>query len=207
MTLTMQIRGMREAQRALQEVPRRTYHLHLRKAMNKAGGMLRNAASNFARVDTGLLKKSIKVKVKIPDASFNKAHHGKPAYAVIGPGRGFGAGGRFMRRTASGRTVSHGKANRAFLETVKLARGAGGGARESARAAKEFTGRKYSDATFRNPSRYAHLVEKGTPRVRARPFLSSAVRIVGPAAQRVVVEAMRSGVLQEAQREFSRGIK
>src|SRR5688572_15201680 len=109
MTLAMKITGLREAQRALQEVPRRTYHLHLRKALNKAGGMLRNAASNFARVDTGLLKKSLKVKVKIPAASFNAAHHGKPAYAVIGPGRGFGAGGKFMRRTARGTTQMHGK--------------------------------------------------------------------------------------------------
>lgn len=201
MSLNMQIVGVREALAALEEVPRRVLNLHLRKSLNKAGGMLRTAASQFAAIDTGLLKKSLKVKVKIPAASFNVAHHGKPAYAVVGPGR---ATGRMMRQTRRG-FRGHGKAQREFLSQVKLQRGLGARGRDIRRGALHVTFGKYSDATFRSPSRYAHLVEKGTRRgLKPRPFLGKAVRIVGPAAQNTVLTDMRAALLEEAAKAYAK---
>lgn len=201
--LNMRVVGVREALQALRDVPRNVQIKHVRIGLNKAGGMLRNAASNFARVDTGLLKKSLKVKVVVPNASHNAAHHGKLAYVVVGPGRNTG---RMMRRTSRGTMRGHAKAQKAFLETIKLSRGAGGRGREPIRAAKAFVGQNYSDATYRNPSRYAHLVEKGTRRVRPRPFLGMAVRIVGQAAMAAGVQKINDGLKMEANLAYARSI-
>lgn len=176
---------------------------HVRIGLNKAGGMLRNAAQNFVRVDTGLLKRSLRVFVKVPNASFNTAHHGKPAYALIGPGRNTG---RMMRRTASGRLRGHAKAQKSFIETVKLSRAAGGRRMEPHRAGKAFVGQNYPDAKLRSPTRYAHLVEKGTPRVRPRPFLGMAVRIVGQAAMQAGVKKINDGLVMEANIAYAKRI-
>ena len=58
-----------------------------RVALNAWGGIVKRVQVTKARRRTGLLAKSPKVKVKIPDASFNAAHHGKPAYVLVGPSR------------------------------------------------------------------------------------------------------------------------
>lgn len=193
MSLTMKLVGVRELQQALRDVPAAVQRKHLRIGLSKGGGMLRNSAASFSAVETGLLKKSLRVKVSFP--------RDRGPFAVVGPARN---AGRMMRRTASGRIRGHAKAQRAFLETVKLASGAGAGGREARRAAKAFTGQTFSDATFRNPSRYAHLVEKGTRRMKARPFLGMAVRITGPAAQQAVIQKTQEGLRQEAAKAYAR---
>ena len=63
---------------------------YLREALNAGGGTLRNFATSMAPRETKTLIKSIKVKVVIPDTSHNRAHHGKPAYIVVGPKRRHG---------------------------------------------------------------------------------------------------------------------
>ena len=199
MSLDVQLIGVRELLHTFRDLPKSVRVKHLLMGLNKGGGMLRNSAAQFAAVETGLLKKSLRVKT--PGRSAVSA--GKDPYAAVGPARNVG---RMMRRTASGRIKGHGKAQKAFLETIKLASGAGAGLRESKRAAKAFTGQKYSDATFRNPSRYAHLVEKGTRRMRARPFLSIAARITGPAAQQAVIQKVQEGLRQEAQKAYARSL-
>lgn len=193
MSRNVHLVGVRETLLAMTEVPKALRRKHLRVALSKGGGMLKTAASGHAAVETGLLRRSLRVKVTVP-------HDDKRAYAVIGPARN---AGKFVRRTARG-LRGHGKAQKSFLETVKLARGIGAGQREATRAGKAFVGQKFSDATFRNPSRYAHLVEKGTRRSKAKPFLSVAARTTGWAAQDAVIRKLRAGLNEEARLAYAR---
>jgi HK97 gp10 family phage protein len=199
MSLGVKLVGVPQLLHAFRELPRSMRTKHLLMGLNKGGGMLRNSAAQFAAVETGLLKRSLRVKTP----SRSAVSSGKDPYAAVGPARN---AGRMMRRTAGGRIKGHGKAQKTFLETIKLASGAGAGMREAKRAARSFTGQKHSEATFRNPSRYAHLVEKGTRRMRARPFLSIAVRITGPSAQQAVIQKAQEGLRQEAQKAYARSL-
>lgn len=85
----IQLVGIERAVANLAQLPRRVAHRHLRIALNAAGGTIRDSAKTLAPRESGTLRQSLRVKVKIPDASFDVRHHGKPAYAVIGPARGF----------------------------------------------------------------------------------------------------------------------
>jgi hypothetical protein len=76
--------------KALALLPRRVGLLHLRKALSAWGGQVKNTASSLAPRATGTLSKSIGVAVKIPDASYDVKHHGKPARVIVGPKRRFG---------------------------------------------------------------------------------------------------------------------
>ncbi len=94
-------------------LPRRVGLRVFRIALNAWGGTVRNFAKSKARRETGLLQKSLKVKVKIPDASYNTAHHGKPAYVIVGPARdvvGPVANGKLLSiRKATKRVLSGGR--------------------------------------------------------------------------------------------------
>src|SRR5947209_1346328 len=81
--------GLPDAVRALEELPRRLQNRHTRIALNAAGGVLKKTAQAEAPKQTRLLEQSLGVKVKVPAASHNPKHWGKPAYAIIGPRRGF----------------------------------------------------------------------------------------------------------------------
>lgn len=86
--MQIQLKGNEQAIANLGQLPRRVALRHLRITLNAAGGTVRNAAKAMAPRESGALRGSLRVKVKIPDASWDVKHHGKPAYAVIGPGRG-----------------------------------------------------------------------------------------------------------------------
>lgn len=193
--LNMKVVGVQQCLHALRELPRRVHNKHVRIGMNKGAGILRDAARRFARFDTGTLQKSLSIKVKVPDASYNVAHHGKPAYAVIGPARGKA---KYFRRTAAGRLRGHSGANRDFKATVKELRSAGVGGRAIGAAARRFASEKHSNASLRNPSRYAHIVERGGRRHKARPFLGMATATSGPKALHETVQKINSGLLSEA---------
>lgn len=168
----IQIFGVEEALYALTELPRRVRFKHLRIALNAGGGIVSRAAASRARRVTGLLAKSIGVKVVIPDASFNEAHHGKPAQAIIGPKR---KSGRFMRVSAAGNLIGFGKAQKALQAKRKQLAGFGIHPLAREQIAVAMTKQAEQGAIYRNPSRYAHLVEKGTKRSRAFPFLAPAI--------------------------------
>lgn len=72
---------------ALQQFPRGVRNKHVRIALNAGAGVYKRLVQSMATRETGALQKSMIVKVTVPDASRNAAHHGKPAYAVIGPSR------------------------------------------------------------------------------------------------------------------------
>jgi hypothetical protein len=59
-------------------------------AMNAAMGVIKTrVVSNLkGHQDTGLLAKSQRVKVAVPQASKNPAHHDKPAWGLVGAGKG-----------------------------------------------------------------------------------------------------------------------
>jgi hypothetical protein len=76
--------------KALGLLPRRVGLLHLRKALSAWGGQVKNVAVSMAPRATGTLVKGLKVDVRIPDASYDTRHHGKPARVLVGPLRRFG---------------------------------------------------------------------------------------------------------------------
>lgn len=86
MALTIQIQGVPQAIKALEQFAYNVRIRQLRIAMNAAMGVLKN--HTVAPRDTGLLDRSQRVKVVIPAASRNPAHHDKPAYGLLGAGRG-----------------------------------------------------------------------------------------------------------------------
>ena len=194
----IKLHGVKEALHAFGEMPRRLRHRHLRIALNAGGGILKRTAQSYAPKEVGLLRQSIGVKVKIPDASFNTKHHGRPAYVVIGPRRGFSRG-VFNNKRGRTRTLTDAKS------TQKQFLLAGG------------------KATIRNPSRYAHLVEFGTKKhlvsvrgarvlsngaqtfgrramvgAQSNTFIRAAIMTSGAAAQAAVTRKLQSAVQTEA---------
>lgn len=132
---TITLTGVEQAIANLGNLPRKVAHRHLRIALSAAGGTIKAAAVAKAPAETKLLRKSLGVKVKIPDASFNVRHHGRPAYVVIGPRRQFV--GPAIRK--GGRTK--------ILSTKRAVKHVLGGGKVQVRRA----------------SRYAHLAEKASP--------------------------------------------
>lgn len=195
MTATIKIFGVPEALRAFDELPRRVRFKHLRIALNAGGGIIKTRASQLARRETGLLSKSIGVKVKIPDASFNSAHHGKPAYAVIGPKR---KSGRMMRLTQALRLKGYSIAQRSLVASRKELAGFGIHPLAREKTAVKVTLAKFRNAVYRNPTRYAHLVEKGTKRSRRFPFLAPAVQQTKDQVTAKIAEKLSQGIEQEA---------
>lgn len=177
MTLVLRVGGVDECLRAFADLPRTIQNRHMRIAMNAGAGVIRDAAVANAPKETGLLKRSLKIKVKVPNASYNAAHHGRPAYAVIGP----------QRRVVGVKTYTK-----------------SGKARKGIRKLLLKPGQKLA-TTLRRPSRYAHLVERGTKRgVKATHFLARAVASAGPAAQAKVIAKLREGLNQFVQTRRSR---
>lgn len=121
----------------LNKLPRRVATKHLRIGLSAAGGVAKGVASSRAAKETGLLGKSMAVKVTIPDASFNKAHHGRPARVMVGPSR------------TVVRAAIHGRKGTKLLSDRKAAK-------------RVLSGGKVQ---VRKPSRYAHLAEKKSPAI------------------------------------------
>lgn len=171
-TTVLKLFGAKETMFALQELPRRVYFRHQRIALSAAGGVIRDEAAARARRVTGLMAKSFGVKVKIPDSSFNKKHHGRPAYVIIGPRRRF-VGVKVYRLSKAGRLSSR-------IKQFSLK-----------------SGRKIA-TTLRRPTRYTHLVEKGTKRSRAFPALGPAVAAARDRAMAAYQRKIKQGIEQEA---------
>lgn len=131
--MTFKVIGVGDCLRAFDELPRTVQNKHMRIGLNAAAGVIRDAAVANAPQDTGLLKRAQKVKVKIPNASYNRAHHGKPAYAVIGTSRRFVGVQTFKKSGARGK-----------VKTVRLKGGQG------------------LATTVRRASRYSHLAERSS---------------------------------------------
>jgi hypothetical protein len=195
--------GVKEALHAFRELPRRVHFKHLKIALNAGGGVIRDRAVILVRRRTGILARSLAVGTPvIPDASFNQAHHGKPAYVKIGPKT---KAGRFLRLTAKGLLRGFGAAQKALMaERKRLAAGKIGKPLERERAAVRAVKAGFGGGLYISPSRYAHLLEKGHRRgagrsaARAYPFLSTAVNQTKMQALARVEEKLRIGLNTEA---------
>lgn len=176
------VAGVPEALYAFAELPKRLRIKHVRIALSAAAGMIRNAAASIVQRKSKLLQRSLKVKVTIPDASYNEQHHGKPAYAVIGPVR------RAVSEVVVGRVLKSG-----IIKTKRRV---------------SVTGRNLlSGVRLKRASRYAHLVEKGhggKQPARAFPFLSRAVEQVGAGAMAKAKSKLEEGLFAEAANLVSR---
>lgn len=129
-------RSLASFQVAMAQLPRRVGLRHLRIAMNAWGGVVKQEAVARVPTETKALKRSLGVRVVIPDASWNVAHHGRPSRAIVGPRRRFAAP---ALRTKAGQLKSIGlkRATKIVLRGGKV--------------------------ISRVPSRYAHLAEKHQP--------------------------------------------
>lgn len=198
MSLNVKIVGVQGAIAALRDVPRGLQRKHMRIALSKGGGILKAAAQPFVPVESGLLKRSLAVKVGPP---------GRPArYAEIGPKR---RAGKIIRRNSRGMFKTSAAGTKKFLGEVRVQRDLGARGSDIRRGALHITRASFSGSTYRNPARYAHLVEKGFHHksgrsVRPRSFLSTAVRMSGPAAQQAVVQKLREGLTAEARIAFAK---
>lgn len=125
----------------LGEFPRAVQNKVVRIAVNAGGGVIKKSEESLAAPLSVVLSKSVRVKVKVPKASFNVKHHGKPAYAIIGPSRSIVG----LSTNKSGKVKE--------LTEKQVAKGAPKG------------------GTIKRgkPSRYAHLIEGGTKAHRIKP--------------------------------------
>jgi hypothetical protein len=192
-TTTIKIYGIPEALRAFGELPRRVRFKHLRIALSAGGGVVRDAYAARAHRVTGLLAKSIGVKVTIPDASFNSKHHGKPATAIVGVKR---RAGRLMRLNKQNALKGFGAAQKALAAERKRLNKEGKLSplrRES--AAVKAVLKANPTAVYRNPSRYAHLAGPGR---RGAEVLASAVRSSKAQALAKIEGKLRIGIETES---------
>lgn len=176
MSLSVQIHGVPQAIAAMQHLTPAVRIRWMRQAMNAAGGVIKRQVVANAPVRTGLLKKSIRVKVGIPQASRNPKLHDKPGYALVGPGRG--------------------------LQTIVSKRGKYSLITQKKTAAARLAGKKFSNIS---PSRYAHLAEAGrNGGVGATRFMARAVQQVAAQANQKFAAKIAQGIKTEAARLASK---
>lgn len=192
-TAVIRVYGVPQALRAFEQLPRKVRQRHMRIALSAGGGEIKNAYVAIAHRETGLMAKSVAVKVRIPDASFNRRHHGKPAYAMIGVKR---KAGRMMRLNKRGALKGFGAAQRALkTERARLQQEGKLPPLKREAAAVKAVLDKHPDVVYRNPSRYAHLAG---PDRKGGEVLSKAVRQSKDAAGARVVEKLKHGLTTEA---------
>ncbi len=194
--IVMKVFGVQDVLDAFKDLPRAVRGRHMRIGLNAAAGVIRDMAVTFAPRQTGLLRKSLKVKVRVPETSYNAAHHSRPAYAVVG---------------ASRKVVALTQTSKAGLKLITLKK----------LSKKGFRGNLIQK---RRPSRYSHLVERGTkghritaknvgglssgdvffgrsvrhPGTRGQHFLQRAVSFAGPVAQAKMIRKLKDGITQWA---------
>lgn len=145
-------RSVSHLQMVMKELPRRVQIRQLRIALNAWGSVVKAEAVAQVKKISGLLSRSLRVRVIIPDASRNTGIHGRPARVFVGASRSIvkaqaSIAGKFKFlsvRKATKRVLSGGKV-RAY-----------------------------------KPSRYAHFVEKGIAgkgRTTPNPFTERAQRV------------------------------
>lgn len=170
--MRIHVDGVNETLLAFLVLPVRMKFKHLRIALNAAAGVIRNRARQVVLKSTRLLANSLSVKVKIPDASHNPKHWGKPEYAVIGPAR---------------------RVSQAVTQTAR-------GSFKILRTRKAIFNAALRGAIIRRrtPSRYAHIVERGSKHQMAFPYLDTAVRTEGATAGAKALAKLQQGLAQEA---------
>lgn len=169
------LRGVPEALAGLKQFKEGIQRKHIKIALSAAGGVFKPEAVKRAPSETGLLKKSIKVKTSLSKKKDN-------AYAVVGASRQVK---RAVGLAASGK--NKGKIRTLGKKAVEKLTTAG------------------TTVRYRQPARYSHLVEKGTKRgVKATRFLADTVASKKDQAGQRIVEKLRKGVEEEAAKALAK---
>jgi len=172
----------------------------IRKALNEAAKPIRDTAKKLAPKRTGALSKSISVKVTAKtwtrraelarlSKTYSQSFGGAPndrkfkAYARIGPRRGFSMSKTF------------GKSGQKW------------GYRWMATSTAEKKGRKITGARAAKPTRYAHLVEFGTPGMAERPFMRTAYEMNKRKAIIIMGRILGRAVRVEGAKKIGRSIR
>lgn len=189
----MRVEGAEKAVLSLRLFPRKLQTKQVRIAMNAAMAPIKRDAIANAPSDTGLLKKSLRIKVKVPDASYNVKHHGKPAYGLVGAGRGI-FGVRSIGKKGLGSVLAKTRA-----AAVKLIKG-GKGRLQTVRERDRFVplGGGELKTHARRASRYSHFAEKGRKGKGGTKFLEKATASASPRAREEFVRKLVPGIYQEA---------
>ncbi len=106
----IELKGVPQAIAAMQQLARTTQIRGTRIALNAALGVIKTrVVSNLKQhQDSGILWRSQRVKVAVPQASKNPAHWDKPAWGLVGAGKGLGSKrlASFISKHGRGRTIS-----------------------------------------------------------------------------------------------------
>jgi hypothetical protein len=171
----------------LQRVNKGVARKHLLIGLNAAGGPAKAVAQARAARETGLLQKSMIVKV--PRDKNTRI----PTGVLVGPGRGKG---KFVRPNKAGKLKGFGAAQRALVaERKRLASGKIGKPIQRERAAIKAVAAQFTEGRYRNPTRYAHLAERKSPAIHAafRTLQTAGVaKLVQKIEQGIAAEPMRS---------------
>lgn len=172
---TIGIIGLPQALHAFDEFPRAIRNKHLRNGLAAGGGIIRDAAVAIVRRESGLLAKSLGVKVPNIAAS---ERSGKPISAVIGA----------RRRFVGPAVIIGGKAK--LLSVRKATKRVLSGGTVMVRKPS-----RYSHLVEKG---------HGGPRpAMAHPFLDPAARSAGNAAGQKVMQKLLQGVQEEAARLYA----
>lgn len=190
MSVTVKLHGMKEAVAALNQLEGRLKFKHLRIALNAAMSPVKRQAIANAPRGSGLLAKSMRVKVKIPDASYNPNHHGKPAYGLVGPGRGI------VGFNTISKTGKVGGVSARTLAAATKATAAGKGLIQTVRERDRFSKLAVKPVKLyrRRASRYAHFVEKGRKGKGATYFMARAAQQAAPIAYAAFQSKIADGI-------------
>jgi hypothetical protein len=155
--------------------------------LNAAGSPAKAVAQARAAKETGLLQKSMTIKV--PHDKNTRI----PIGVLVGPGR---RKGRFMRPNKAGKLKGFGAAQRELVaERKRLATGKIGKPIEREREAVRFVKASFPAARYRNPTRYAHLAERKKPAIHAAYYAlarQGVPRLKQKLEQGIAAEPMRS---------------
>ncbi len=195
MAVVVQLQGMKEAILALNQLEGRVKFKHLRIALNAAMAPIKAQARATTPEDTGLLRNSLRIKVKIPDASYDPKHHGRPAYGLVGPGRGL-IGVRSVKKSGALGNISA----RTAAAAEKLTK-SGKGRVVTVRETQRFKGSPNFGQIIVRPkraSRYAHFIEKGRKGKGATHWLANAANAAKGAAFAAFTAKISAGIKQVA---------
>lgn len=169
------ITGLDQAMRSMSHLTPKLRNQHMRIAMNAALGVIKKRMVANAPKDTGLLKKSLRVKVKIPAASYDVRHHDLPPWGLVGPGRRVVL---YVSKTGkiSGKTLSA-----AVTQIFKKGGSIAGRVERGKPVMKKAT-------------RYAHFAEKGRQGKGGSQFMQSAAQQGAAEAAAKFTSKIREGL-------------
>lgn len=184
--MRVEIHGIKQAIAAMQGLTPALRIRHMRIALNAACGVIKNRIVATAPKDTGLLVKSQRVKVKIPQASKNPAHHDKPAWGMIGAGRG-------LLATVTKRGKVGIKTTKAAFKDI-----------QKGKAVKVKVATERGKMVAVRASRYAHFAEKGRKGKGGTHFMANAAQSAAAEANQKFAEKIGQGIRTEAARLASK---